>query len=89
MMMNGMNLKPMTQLMIFNQFQLIFVVQQPEFLTAVAKWLELWSSSPYFTLSKQTSKAIIASLKAQSMLIQDLLSEGYQYVLQKYYRKKH
>ena len=55
--------------------------QKPEFLLAVADWVELWSTSPYFTLSKQTSKAIMTSLKAQSMLIQDLLNEGYQYVL--------
>ena len=55
--------------------------QKPEFLLAVADWVELWSTSPSFTLSKQTSKAIITSLKAQSTLIQDLLNEGYQYIL--------
>ena len=55
--------------------------QKTEFLLAVADWVELWSTSPSFTLSKQTSKAIITSLKAQSMLIQDLLNEGYQYIL--------
>ena len=55
--------------------------QKTEFLLAVADWVELWSTSPSFTLPKQTSKAIITSLKAQSMLIQDLLNEGYQYIL--------
>ena len=55
--------------------------KKPEFLTAVANWVELWSSCPYFTLSPQTSKAIITSLKCQAMLIEDLLSEGYKYVI--------
>ena len=61
--------------------QLFFGDQKPEFLNAVADWIESWSTSPYFTLSSQTCNALIISLRAQSMLIQDLLSEGYNYVL--------
>ena len=52
-----------------------------EFLREVARWIEEWSASPYFTLTTPTGKAIVISLRAQASLIEDLLSEGYQYVL--------
>ena len=52
-----------------------------EFLRAVADWIEKWSDISDFSLSLPTSKAIIISLRAQASLIEDLLSEGYRYVL--------
>ena len=40
----------------------VFNDRKPEFLAAVANWVELWSCSPHFTLSTQTSKAIESSI---------------------------
>ena len=51
------------------------------FFIEFAAWLETWSSSPSFGLSKQTSNALIRTLKAQAMLIDELLNNGYDYVL--------
>ena len=51
------------------------------FLRAVADWIEEWNLCPNFTLSVQTGKAIVVTLKAQASLIEDLLQEGYNYVL--------
>ena len=47
-----------------------------------AKWLENWrfSAGSIFCLSKQTSSALIYTLRSQSQLINDLLEEGYSYV---------
>lgn len=52
-----------------------------EFLQAVANWIEQWSNISQFSLSVPTSKAIVISLRAQASLLDDLLSEGYRYVL--------
>ena len=52
-----------------------------EFLRAVADWIEEWSTISDFSLSVPTGKAIVISLRAQASLIEDLLSEGYRYVL--------
>ena len=52
-----------------------------EFLREVAQWIEDWCTSPNFTLTTETGKAIVISLRAQACLIEDLLSEGYDYVL--------
>ena len=54
---------------------------KPEFFNAFADWIEEWSESPAFTLTPQTATAIIRTLRAQSMLVKDLLSEGYEYIL--------
>ena len=51
------------------------------FLRAVADWIEEWNLCPNFTLSFQTGKAIVVTLRAQASLIEDLLQEGYNYVL--------
>ena len=52
-----------------------------EFLRAVADWIEEWCTISAFSLSVPTGKAIVLSLRAQASLIEDLLSEGYRYVL--------
>ena len=53
-----------------------------EFLTYFADWLEKWSSeSSNFLLTKQTSNALIQTLRAQAELIKELLSDGYLFVM--------
>ena len=51
------------------------------FFRYLANWFEEWQECPSFTLSPQTSSALIGTLRAQSMLAVDLLSEGYEYVM--------
>ena len=48
---------------------------------ALANWIEEWQTSPAFTLTPQTSFALITTLRAQSLLIEELLSEDFDYVL--------
>ena len=55
---------------------------KPEFLTYFADWLQKWSSeSSNFLLTKQTSNALIQTLRAQAELIKELLSDGYLFVM--------
>ena len=54
---------------------------KPEFLRNFASWIELWCSSPSFCLTKQTSAALIRTLKAQASLIDELLAENYSFVI--------
>ncbi len=51
------------------------------FIRAVADWIEEWNLCPNFTLSVQTGKAIVVTLRALASLIEDLLQEGYNFVL--------
>ena len=47
---------------------------KPEFLTYFADWLEKWSSeSSNFLLTKQTSNALIQTLRAQAELINRII----------------
>lgn len=60
--------------------------RKPEFLRCFADWITKWQNSQTkvserYTLSKQTSNAMVLTLKSTSFLIEDLLSEGYDYVL--------
>ena len=67
--------------------------QKPQFLRKFADWIEEWeelqkfseakfSNSQKFTLSAQTSNALIVTLRCTASLIEDLLDEeGYRYVL--------
>ena len=56
--------------------------EKTKFLRCFADWLVLWSVSPAFCLSKQTSDALIRTLHAQASLIDDLLSsEEYTFVI--------
>ena len=51
------------------------------FFEKFAEWLQEWNLSPNFCLSKQTSNALIRTLKSHAMLIRDLLNDGYEYVM--------
>ena len=48
---------------------------------SLADWAENWKQSPAFTLTSQTSSAFIVTLRAQAHLIDELLEEGYSFVL--------
>lgn len=53
-----------------------------EFLEFFANWLEEWREDcPMFTLTNNTSKALVMTLRAQSELIKELLSEDYEFVM--------
>ena len=54
---------------------------KPEFLIPFATWIEQWSTCPNFSLTKQTSHALITTLKATSCLLSELLTERYKCVL--------
>ena len=44
------------------------------------RWKSCFSAGSTFCLSKQTSSALICTLRSQSQLINDLLEEGYSYI---------
>ena len=53
-----------------------------DFLEALADWLEKWHDDcPAFTLTSKTSYALVLTLRAQSGLIKELLSEGYDFAM--------
>ena len=59
---------------------------KPQFLRKFATWLEEWKkesipNAQKFTLSAQTNSALIQTLRCQASLIEDLLSDGYNFVL--------
>ena len=59
---------------------------KPLFLRNLAEWIEEWqlsqvSNSQKFTLSKQTSEALMTTLRCTASLIDDLIQEGYDYFL--------
>ena len=54
---------------------------KPEFLLLVADWVETWSKCPSFTLTKQTSHALVTTLRCIANLTDDLLNENYDYIL--------
>ena len=59
---------------------------KPEFLRAFADWVDQWFSSQIsnttkFTLSSQTSQALSSTSRSLAAIIEDLLSEGYEFVL--------
>ena len=49
---------------------------KPEFLLLVADWVETWSKCPSFTLTKQTSHALVTTLRCIANLIDNLLNEN-------------
>ena len=60
--------------------------KKPEFLNALAQYVSEWYNTNLkgcqkFSLSAQTSNALIVTLKGTASLIEDLLSEGYDYIL--------
>ena len=56
-------------------------VNKPTFFRKVANWIENWSTCPFFTLTPQTSHALITTLRSSAMLIEELLDDGYNFVL--------
>ena len=52
-----------------------------EFFDEFSQWLEEWSHSPNYCLSKQTANALVLTLRSHAMLIRELLEEGYEYVM--------
>lgn len=50
------------------------------FFRVFAFWVQEWSLSPAFTLTKQTSSALIQTLRSQALLIDELLNDGYDFV---------
>ena len=53
-----------------------------DFLEALADWLEKWHDDcPASMLTSKTSYALVLTLRAQSGLIKELLSEGYAFVM--------
>ena len=58
------------------------IICKTDFLKALADWLEKWHDDcPAFTLTSKTSYALVWTLRAQSGLIKELLSEGYDFVM--------
>ncbi|XP_047127382.1 uncharacterized protein LOC124808407 [Hydra vulgaris] len=60
--------------------------KKPEFLRETAHWIEVWQSQKIpncekFTLSVQTAAALIRTLNSHASLIEDLLNDGYHFVL--------
>ena len=51
------------------------------FFMSLADWVENWKQSPAFRLTPQTASALIVTLRAQALLIDELLEEGYLFVL--------
>ena len=51
------------------------------FFMSLADWVENWKQSPAFRLTPQTASALIVTLRAQTLLIDELLEEGYLFVL--------
>ena len=55
--------------------------KKTEFLRALADWIEQWYQFLTFTLTPQTASALTTTLRANAMLIYDLLNEAYQYLM--------
>ena len=52
-----------------------------DFYQKLSDWVESWSKFSNFCLTAQTCKALITTLRGQAMLMQELLDDGYEYVL--------
>ena len=60
--------------------------KKPQFLRIFANWIESWERAQLqgcnsFTLTKQTSNALVITLRGTASLLEDLLNEGYKYIL--------
>lgn len=51
-----------------------------DFYKRISDWVESWVQISDFCLTKKTFKAFVVILRAQAMLMQELLEEGYEYV---------
>ena len=59
---------------------------KPKFLRSMADWIESWTNEKIpctqkFTFSAQTSAALTRTLRGQAQLIEDLLNDGFEFVL--------
>ena len=54
--------------------------KKAEFYRVLADWIEQWCDSPAFKLTAQTKSALVSTLRAQAILIDELLVDGYQFV---------
>ena len=52
-----------------------------KFMREFGDWVEFWSLCPNYTLTAQTSSALVTTLRAQEMLVEELVDEGYHFVL--------
>ena len=52
-----------------------------KFLREFADWLEKWNASPNFTLTPHTFAALVTTLRAQALLVEELLEEDFEYVM--------
>ena len=50
------------------------------FFKKLSDWVMTWAQILDFSLTKQTSKASVVTLRAQAMLMQELLKERYEYI---------
>ena len=55
--------------------------QKTDYYRALADWIEEWCQSPHFTLTTQTTSALTKTIRSQALLIDELLSDGYSYVM--------
>ena len=46
----------------------------------LSDWVQSWAQISDFCLTKQTFKAFVVTLRAQTMLMQELLGRGYEYI---------
>ena len=59
---------------------------KPSFLRAMTDWIQNWQEKKIpncekFTLTSQTASAFVRTLKCHSSLIEDLLAEGYDFIM--------
>ena len=52
-----------------------------DFFLSFAEWLNNWAESPVFCLTTHTSDALIRTVYALVILVEDLLNSGYEYVI--------
>ena len=55
--------------------------KKTDFLRAMSNWVERWCESPAFTLTGQTAAALVNTLRAHAMLIDELLDDGYDFIM--------
>ena len=59
---------------------IVLKTKKTEFYRVLAGWLEQWCDSPAFKLTAQTKSALVSTLRAQTILTDELLVDGYQLV---------
>ena len=63
---------------------------KPSFLRAMADWIQNWQEKKIFncefTLATQTASAFVRTLKFHALPIEDLLAEGYDFIMTSSFR---